>query len=84
LYFPTNFRNFHNTIKLRLGPTRRSFVCQDGQFPGLAQLPDKVREAGNNGEQGKHYQRNDAHNFRPANPALRLTPFTVVLDISHV
>jgi len=53
-------------------------------FPALAQLPDKVGEAGGNGEQGKNYQRNNAHNFRPANPVLRLAPFTVVLDISHV
>jgi hypothetical protein len=53
-------------------------------FPAWRKLPDKVGEAGSNGEQGKHYQRNNAHNFRPANPALRLTPFTVVLDISHV
>jgi hypothetical protein len=53
-------------------------------FPRPAALPDKVGVAGNDGQYRKYHQRYNAHNFRPADPVLRLPPFSVVLDISHI
>jgi hypothetical protein len=49
-----------------------------------ADLPDKIGEAGHDGQHREHHEGQHADNFRPVNPVLRLPHFNVVLAINQI